>query len=194
VLRTRASIVAIAAIAGLCATLTTAVPAAAAAPRTAVVVQWPGVTTGDPDPSGTTYSADQWSEVAVNILVANKGAIGWCASSLAFISYGALRALRAAALRDKIYNIASLAAAGFGDHCVVAYKAARAALKVWTIGHQNRSDFTFQDDSYVVIRRWRSNLCYLDITVGEPAGGSWRYRWEYKRCADGAYGGGYIYG
>jgi len=194
VLRTRASIVVIAAIAGLCATLTTPVPAAAAAPRTAVVAQWPGVTTDEQEPSGTTYSADQWSDVAINILVANKGAIGWCASNLAFISYGALRALRAAALLDKIYNIASLATAGVGDHCVVAYKAARAALKVWTIGHQHGSDFTIQDDSYVVIRRWRSNLCHLDITVGEPGGGSWRYRWEYKWCADGTYGGGYLYG
>lgn len=186
-LRTRASIVAIAVIAGVCATLTTAVPAADAAPHTAVVAEWSS------DPSATTYSADQWSEVAINILVANKGAVGWCAGNLAF-SYGALRALRTAALRDKIYNLASLVSGLLGDHCMVAYKAARAALKVWTIGHQNGSDFTFQDDSYVVIRRWRSNLCYLDITVGEPGGRSWRYQKEYKTCADGAYGGGYVYG
>ena len=193
-LRTRASIVVIAAITGLCAMLTTAVPPAAAAPRTAVAVQWPGVATGLPDPSGTTYSADQWSAVVINILVANKGAIGWCAGNIAFVSYGALKALRAAALREKIYDIASLASGFVGTHCVAAYKAARAALKVWTIGHENGSDFTFQDDSYVVIRRWRSNLCYLDITVGEPGGRSWRYQKEYKTCADGAYGGGYTYG
>jgi len=142
--------------------------------------------------SETTYAAEDWSEAVIDILLTNKKVIARCIGNAIFLSYGALRALRAVALRDKIADIASLAQGLAPASCVTTFEIAGAAFRIWRIGGRAGESFVVRDDSYVQVQLL-ANDCYFDITVGDDSGETWNYSAEYRICNKHTYGS-YTYG
>ena len=138
--------------------------------------------------SGTDHAADGWSEAVIDILLVNKKVIARCIGNAVFLSYGALRALRAAALRDKISSIGSLAQGLAPASCVTTFEVASAALRIWRIGWLAGESFDVQDDSYVRVRPLLANECYFDVTVGDASGQTWNYSASYRICSKHTYG------
>ncbi|MEV6343842.1 hypothetical protein [Actinoplanes sp. NPDC051851] len=163
--------------------LSTADPAAASPPRS-----------GDFGSSAVSYTAQEWTEAAIEILMINRKAVAWCLGNLGFLSYGVLRAMRAITLKDRILDIAGLATGLTPEPCVATFRAAQAAYRVWAIGARDGGDLTVQDDSYVVVHPGPfANECHLDITVSDADGQTWNYAKVYEICSKNTYYGRYTY-